>query len=293
LALLPANNNPLDWITQRWVQFTGRKIDLQQDKWLDGPIGNPVEIGMNYFDVLAAELGLEVRRGPAPRGLLARFDDLGGVDFDTANVASSVKHFYEQTSEYDVDAWAEWSGLFKPFGRLLALLFSRRLQQLNVPLSALDTSGGMTSEVLQLVDPANGEVRLTAWVRQLVRTGNVIYAGSYSWRTIPGWSGPCVSVLFPLPNGNAQVIMKPIAHEDGSFSIESVGRIFGDPGFYFTVHGDGVVWARYVRAMQESIRVYDAPNGEVRADHVLKLWGLTFLRLHYRLRLRVFDKGDQ
>jgi hypothetical protein len=44
-----------------------------------------------------------------------------------------------------------------------------------------------------------------------------------------------------------------------------------------------VVWARYVRSMRETITVY-ADGGAVRADHVLTLWGLTFLRLHYRLR---------
>jgi hypothetical protein len=35
--------------------------------------------------------------------------------------------------------------------------------------------------------------------------------------------------------------------------------------------------------MQESIRVYAADEC-IRADHVLTLWGTTFLRLHYRLR---------
>ena len=38
--------------------------------------------------------------------------------------------------------------------------------------------------------------------------------------------------------------------------------------------------------MRGSIRVYaaDGAEGTVRADHVLTLWGVTFLRLHYRLR---------
>ena len=46
------------------------------------------------------------------------------------------------------------------------------------------------------------------------------------------------------------------------------------------------MWARYVASMKDSIRVYAAPDAEgaVRADHVLTLWGATFLRLHYRLR---------
>lgn len=35
----------------------------------------------------------------------------------------------------------------------MAAIFSRRLQQLNVPLSGLDTSRGITNEVTQLIDP--------------------------------------------------------------------------------------------------------------------------------------------
>jgi hypothetical protein len=38
--------------------------------------------------------------------------------------------------------------------------------------------------------------------------------------------------------------------------------------------------------MTESIRVYAAGGGEVRADHTMWFAGLTFMRLHYRLRAR-------
>lgn len=163
--------------------------------------------------------------------------------------------------------------------------------QLNVPLSGLETSAGITSEVINLRDRETGHVRYTAWVRQLLSTSNVLYAGSYSLCSVPGFSGRCVKVVFPLPNGNAMVIMYPESHSDGSFSITSSGKGFGAPGFYFTVRGSqDTVWARYVRGMRESIRVYASGVGEVRADHTLKLWGATFLRLHYRLRRTSVEK---
>jgi hypothetical protein len=92
-------------------------------------------------------------------------------------------------------------------------------------------------------------------------------------------------VVFPLPNGNAIVLMKPESYADGSFSLTSAGNGFGDPGFYFTVHGqDGTLWARYVKAMQEKITVYSAEQDTARADHILCFWGMRFLRLHYRMR---------
>jgi hypothetical protein len=209
-----------------------------------------------------------------------------GAGFDTRLVHPAVRRFYERTSEFELEAWSEWCGAFRPFGRLLALLFSRRLQQLNVPLSALESSRGTTSEVIQLVEPRSGTVRYTGWLRILRATGNVLYAGSYSVSRIPRLDRPCVKVLFPLPNGNAQVFLRPSVEAGGALTVLSSGGGFGEPGFYFTVHRSGVVWARYVRTMRESIRVYPDGPEDVRADHVMWICGATFLRLHYRLRRR-------
>jgi hypothetical protein len=275
-----------DWITQQWVKLTGKHVSLDDLPWLQGPIGKTTGIGRDYFLRLATEQGYVVNASEGVRGLLSSFEELRGPSFQPEKVDAAVRSFYESTSEYEFESWSEWCGAFKPFGMVLALLFSRRLQQLNVPLNALDTSGGTMSQVIQLRDPQSGAVTLTAWIRILRRTGNVLYAGSYSVVRVPGNPNPCVKVVFPLPNGNAIVIMKPDVDADGALTISSSGERFGDPGFYFTVHrSGGRIWARYVRTMRETIRVYraDEPR-EVRADHVLTIWRRVFLRLHYRLR---------
>lgn len=281
-----ARGHVVDWSTQRWVQATGRRVALDRDAWLDGPIGKPTGIGSDFFRDYAAAHDLRVIDGQ-PCGLLPDFQALRGPAFDPSAVSPAVASFYEQTSEYDLDAWSQWCGAFRPFGWMLAVLFSRRLQQLNVPLSGLDTSRGMTSDVVTMVTPETGAVVFAGWVRQLLGSGRVIYAGAYSTCEVPGYAGRCVRVVFPLPNGNAIVVMRPEARADGSFSVVSSGAGFGSPGFYFTVHGPGgVVWARYVKSLRETITVYPGAAGEIRADHVLTLWGATFLRLHYRLRVR-------
>jgi hypothetical protein len=274
-----------DWITQRWVQLTGKRVDLEREPWLQGPIGKTTGIGLHFFDDFAYESGLAVHRKVEDSGLMKDFSLLAASDFNPSLISPRVIDFYERTSNYEMDAWGEWCGVFRPFGQLLSLLFSRRIQQLNVPLTGLDTSQGMTSEVIQLIEPATGQIRYTAWVRQLLRTKNVLYAGSYSICEIPNREGACVKVVFPLPNGNAIVMMRPEAHEDGSFEITSSGSGFGDAGFYFTVRDhDNCFWVRYVGTLKESIRVYEAEGNSVRADHVLRIWGTAFLRLHYRLR---------
>jgi hypothetical protein len=273
-----------DYLTQLWVRASGRPIRLSEYPWLGGPAGNTQSIGKEFFVQYAKERGLEVVR-TGVRGLIPNFKELGPRD-DMHVVAKSVRQFYEQTSTYELDAWSDWNAFFKPFGGALAFLFSRRLQQMNVPLSPLDTSRGMTSQVVQLRDPLTGRIEQTAWIRELIGTGNVTYAGGYSVCRVPGAIHPCVKVVFPLPNGNAVVVMRVEPHPDGSLSVTSSGERFGDPGFYFTVQtGDGFARARYVRTMRETIRVYDGGDGTVRGDHVLRLWGARFLRLHYRLRV--------
>lgn len=194
-----------------------------------------------------------------------------------------VAEFYEQTSEYEFVVWSGWRGGFRPFGNALAAIFSRRLQQLNVPLSSLDTSQGISTDVIRLVDSA-GAVKQTAWVREIVASKRTLYAGSYFLCRVPGFDGPCVKVAFPLPNGSANVIMKPESAPNGSFTVRSSGRSFGDPGFYFFVEAEqGQGWARYLRALKEDIRVYVDPRGHLRADHNLQIWGAKFLRLRYRI----------
>jgi hypothetical protein len=276
--------NLSDWTTQQWVRATGRRLELANHGWLDGPVGSTRQIGRRFFEDYAGRNGLEVLEGGS-RGLIPDFRALEDGNDALAGVAQPVRDFYERTSEFDLDAWSDWHVCFKPFGRALSVLFSRRLQQLNVPLSPLDSSKGITSRVMQMLDPQSGRVVQTAWVRELRGTGNVLYAGSYSICRVPGHATPCVKVVFPLPNGNAIVLMKAEAHADGSLSVRSVGNRFGDPGFYFTVHeGNGMICARYVRSMKEEIRVYAAESGYVRADHILWLWGKEFLRLHYRMQ---------
>jgi len=273
-----------DWLTQRWVQATGRLVDLRQASWLDGPVGATTGIGLDFVADLARSEGLVQSDGP-DTGLLSDFTVLAAADFDPTAADAGVVDFYTRTSRYELDSWAEWSAAFRPFGGLVAVIFSRRLQQLNVPLTGLDTSRGVTSEVVQLVDPRTRALRYAVWLRRLVHTGNVLYAGCYSVAQIPSRAGPCVRVVFPLPNGNAMVLMRPELHADGSVSVVSSGHAFGDPGFYFTVRaGADQVWARYVRSVRESIHVYSAEPGTVRADHGLTLWGRPVLRLHYRLR---------
>lgn len=274
----------VDRSTQAWVRATGRAVTWCEHPWLEGPVGDVDVIGTDFFQRWAERRGGRVEEGGGACGLLDDFALLEGPGCRPSEVDPEVARFYEQTSEFDFDVWSRWCGPFRPFGALLAWVFSRRLQQLNVPLSPLDSRLGITSRVFRLLDQ-QGSALGAAWVRETVATGNALYVGGYSLCRVPGFDGTCVKVAFPLPNGYALVVMRPEVHADGSFTVLSEGERFGDPGFYFYVEAEpGRGWARYLGSLRESIHVFRDERGELRADHDLRLWGARFLALHYRMR---------
>jgi hypothetical protein len=276
-----------DWATQRWVVWSGRRVALAEAPWLDGPVGGTRVIGSDFFDELARERDWIADESSPERGLVDDFAALAGPGCVPAGVHPAVVHFYERTASYDLDVWSEWSGVFRPFGTLLAVLFSRRLQQLNIPLSPLDASLGVGNRVIKLRD-RDGRSVMTAWVRELLGSRRTLYAGSYGVCAMPDEPGPCLRVVFPLPNGSAVVVMRPESNPDGSLTVSSFGAGFGAAGFYFFVQAEpGYGYARYVATLKETIRVFVDAEGAPRADHALNVFGRTFLRLHYRMKRRV------
>jgi hypothetical protein len=151
-----------DAITQLWVRATGRRFEPADFPWLDGPIGDTHRIGEDFFERSAARDGCTVRAGC---GLLTDASILQAAD-SPHRLSDAVADFYQNTGAYRIDAWSERDGLLKPFGVLLASIFSRRLEQLNVPLDNLESSRGMTSRIVEVVHPRDG-VMTVAWIRTL------------------------------------------------------------------------------------------------------------------------------
>lgn len=290
LWLGPERGYLTDWVTQRWVCVTGRRVNLREQAWLDGPAGDPRIIGEDFFDVYARRHGLVMHRGDPDAGLLPDFAGALGPRLAAA-LDPRVVAFYEHTARYDMDVWSRWQNAFRPFGWLIMALFARRLCQLNLPLDPLDTCRGMDSEVVTLADPRTGAHLWTGWLRRMKRDGRVVYSGCYGTATPPRAGRPCVKVVFPLPNGSAMVFLRPRIGPGRSLRLVSAGRGFGDAGFYFIVRrGPDEARVRYVRTMREIITLFVDEEGVLRTEHDLNLWRSPFLHLHYRLTPKARDK---
>ncbi|MGH1344975.1 MAG: hypothetical protein ACRBN8_25675 [Nannocystales bacterium] len=271
-----------DWFTQRWVQATGRRVALTDSPWLRGPTGSVHGIGADFFERWGQSQGLTLLPPGPEDGLITGLDALRGPHFDPAAVCEDIGNFYAHTASFDLEVHSRWSGPFVLGGWLVARLFARRLAQLNMPLSDRSLRGGVESRIVKLA-AEDGTVGHTAWVRTSVETGLPVFVGQYGTVTIPGHEGPCIKVVFPLPNGNAVIVLRPRVDPEGGLSLVSDGRRFGDTGFYFTVlAGPGEVWARYLRTMKEQLSL-EVRDRAVLARHRFRVFGLPFLELGYRI----------
>jgi hypothetical protein len=265
-----------------WVRLTGKLVRKTDAHWLAGPLGGRERIGTGIYERVAQADGLFIRT-PPDAGLVEHFNVLRGPDFNPDAVHPDIRRFYEHAAEYQLDVWSEVSLSGRFFLWLLVEFISRRMDQLNFPISSLEVAKGMTSEIVQLVEPASGRIVNTGWLRRLKSSGRVIYAGLYSAAQLPDETGPCVKVTFPC-RGSANVYLTPVAHADGSFGLVSSGSAFGRTGFYRVIDsGPDHYIVRHVRSLREVFRVYVDEENVLRTDHAVFFLGLTIIRLHYKM----------
>jgi hypothetical protein len=272
----------LEIIIEWMVIVLGRRVSLAEEPWLDTPLGDSVLIGAGIYEQIAREEQLEMRIVP-DAGLIGDFDALRGPTFDPSVVHPRIRHFYEHASQYQLEAWSEVALVGQFFLWLLVEFISQRMDQLNFPISPLEMARGMTSQVIQLREPATGRVVYTGWLRKLKSSGMVMFAGIYSVARIPGEENPVVKVTFP-DRGSANVYLVPLNHADGSFGLDSSGSGFGRSGFYRVIaSGKEHLRVRNFKTLHERFHVYEDKEGVLRTDHRISFLGMTIVRLHYKM----------
>ncbi len=272
-----------DYITQKWVKIFGKKIDPIQDHWLIAPIGNTDIIKDTYIETLATCQNLSIKRNLKGVGLLNSINELGLDDESRERLQPKIKEIYEHTSRFKIDFRSEWNPIFKPIFFLLRQLFSKRLQQLNLPLSTRDNAKGLQSEIIKLID-SSGNIKWTIWYRKLINTGEVIFSGIYTQCHNPNYSRPLLKIIFPLPNGSATVFMTIKVTSEGALELVSNGKLFGDSGFYFTLNDKkGNWWAKFVSSMHVKLSIYINSENEIRADHRFYFFKIKIIQFHYKM----------
>jgi len=271
-----------DWFTQQWVIFWGRRIEPKTVPWLMGPFGKSGSTVDNFVYQLAEDENLTIERNSVSHGIISSIKDLKLSDAESDRLSPSIIDFYENTRLYKLKLSVHWNPLFKIFGSLVTNLFSNRIKQLNIPTKNIEGLNQINSEIITLKDPESGELKYTIWYRTFVSTGQVVYSGVYTTCMLP--SGKiCVKAVFPLPKGNATVIMSPSVGPNGELRLDSSGKSFGDPGFYFLLNDSkGDFWSQYIGSFRDHLNVY-CHEGNIGAEQTLTLWHQRVLRINYEM----------
>ena len=270
------------WFIHMLIWVFGRRRPSREIAWLMGPMGQR-HIGDRPYEETAQAEGLTLERNAEQGGLIPSFADLASSDFDPDRVDPRIRSFYENTAGYRLDAWATTYFPARVALWLLVKTISRRVDQLNFPLEGLETARGMTSEIV-LLRRGDGTIKYTGWFRKLRTTARAIYTGFYMTERIPHPDTRCVKVVFPMPNGNATVVLRPENDVAGGLRLSSNGTGYGDVGFYRMTRLDAEhvrVWT--IRTLHETFRLYIDDEGVVRCDHDVRFLGFRVLSLHYRI----------
>lgn len=274
-----------DWFTQQWAILWGRKIDPKDFTWLIGPFGNLTGIGDDFINQLAEKENLVIERDKKSQGLIPSVRMLNLSDSELAGLSQQVIGFYEHTADYNLHFRVQWNPFFRLFGILVNNLFSNRINQLNIPTRNVKDTETIKSEIITLSDPESREVKYTVWLRRFTSTDQVLYSGVYGVCNLPSGK-TCIKAVFPLPKGNATVIMTPRTGKNGELILDSSGKKFGDAGFYFVLHDSkGNYWSQYIRSFRDRLTI-GMENDHLSAEQALTLWHQKVLCFKYRIEVK-------
>lgn len=274
---LPKLQNPFDWLTQLAHIALGRKVDQVEDTWLLGPIGAIGEKADEFVSRIAKEHHLQIKKNESGTGLIDSFEELG------YSVNPKIEAFYHRTSDFELDAWTEWKPFFKPFGFLVGIIFSKRIQQLYLPINSLETAQGISSEIIRLVD-SEESTKYRIWHRRLKMSGDVIFYGIYSHCRLPSGK-PGIKTIFPLPQGSVTAIFEIQNDSKGNLELISSGKTYGDAGFYVMIEDRrGVLYKNFIPSFRQKITVYEDADGTIRANHTMDFFSFRVHNMHYKIR---------
>lgn len=277
--------NLQNWITQKWVILFGKKIIVEDFEWLISPFGENNVIGLDYISYLAEKENLLIDKSSNSKGLLNSFSDLGLSENEIQNIPNSIVNFYENTSEFNLQLTVKWNPFFKIMGILVNLLFSSKINQLNIPTNSNFKIEQLNSEIIQLINPKTNEIKYTFWVRKQNFSQQVIYLGIYGTCTLPN-SEKFVKVVFPLPKGNATIILRAQVGKNGEFVLDSSGEKIGDPGFYFLLKDNyGKTWTKYIKTFRDKL-IMKVENDAIIAEQTLSLWRINVLKFNYKITFK-------
>lgn len=268
-----------DRVTQTWVKYFGKKVTYENDAWIFGPTDNRM---YRNISLEKAHNTPEYEISPS-EGIINSIADFGLDSSELQRIHPVILDFYTRTSAFSMDMCFHWHSLFRPIAFVMKLLFSKRLQQLNIPVISSDKPLKTHSFIVTIND-RKLEMSHNLWVRKFINAREVIFSGVYSVASTVK-KKHMIKVQFPLPNGNATVFLEKKVMEDGNLELSSKGRLFGDSGFYFFLKRKDGYYAKYIKSMHERLILTVQDNAHtIKGTHEFFFYRTRFLTIDYTLR---------
>jgi hypothetical protein len=238
-------------------------------------------VGTGYVRELADVLGGVYEPAAPDIGIVADLDDLVGPQFDPSTVDPLVREFYEHTTRFALDIVPEWHLWVRPGYLLYRTVLARPLGQASVPMNQREALRGVDSRIDTITLPGEQAVGIRGWIRSFADTDEPIYVGIYTTyrRDERGY----VSVGFPLPQSSFTATLAPYPRDDGGLVLTSHTDL-DQPGHYLTYIDPQTrsLTTLALPGFAERLDVY-VSDGQLRAEHAFRVFGLPFLVLHYRM----------
>ncbi|MFO0613748.1 MAG: YndJ family protein [Polyangiaceae bacterium] len=241
-------------------------------------------VGVDFFDRVGA-----VDATRTVSGQLGALDAFAHRGFDASRVHARVRHFYENTSAYELRVSPDWRFPFRIAGRLFARLARRFLGNLELPTRA-DAEPVVTTRFFAVKAEVEGREDARGYVRAYGAgpTARANFVGAYATHTAHGRT--LLTPAFPLPFAS---FMGALRFEDGERegSLALVSRPAKDEG-----PGDeGLFLVTRIGALRlpldERLDVGPSDDGRsVVARHAVWAFGLRVFVLRYECML-VDDRG--
>lgn len=187
---------------------------------------------------------------------------------DVKVLPESIVQFYERTERYQLVASVKWSTWFKPLAWCYKWI-STQIQQLNLPISNKSTEMTYT---IRAVDPVlDGRKSPRAWIRKV--ENSTVFVAIYSQHETEGRN--YMNIALPLPFSSMIGILQ-LDVVDGKLVLSSEGD--GDSGIYLAVGG-----TIFELPLSEFFVIREQSGGVLTAEHKMKIFGVPFLRVDYRI----------
>lgn len=194
----------------------------------------------------------------------ALVDDMS-VFINKQRVTFKIYDFYENTSRYSLIASVKWNWWFKPFAFIYQFI-SRKMGQLNLPFSS--NQFAMQGTITKIDHTLDGRDNPRVWQRS--QGNETIFSAIYSIHTDDFRA--YMNIALPLPKSTMHGIL--VIEEKGD-KLYLTSNADGDTGTYLS-------FANFIikLPLHEYFTIWEE-NGELRAVHIMKLFGVKFLQIDY------------